>query len=345
MLGRLAASACLFLLVTSPAFVSSMTSMSLPLRPCVLITGSTDGIGLTTAKNMARKGYDILLHGRDSQRIEAAKAAVQDCCRDKSSVYALPPIDISTVAAATQLAQHVRETCQQHNLHLSILVNNAGVFSESLVWTTDDKVELTFAVNVLAAFVITSLLLPLLLEQASNNQDARIVIASSISQSSSIQDWTAFQYQGQVSGDRRLSYSAHAAYSESKLLDAMLSMEFADRLDQYYAGRRSSDNKEGSQTSRLTCNCLDPGTVNTKMLLAGWGPCGMDVDDALDETWLCTSDQVQNKNGRYFVHRTDRKTSAAAYNVEERRKLWSLLTDLAPDAASVWDQLVADDGS
>lgn len=92
-----------------------------------------------------------------------------------------------------------------------------------------------------------------------------------------------------------------------------------------------------SQGLMITCNCLDPGTVNTKMLLAGWGPCGMDVDAALDETWLCTSEEVAGVTGRYFVGQRDRPASSMAYDENERRKLWTLLSELAPDAAQMWD--------
>jgi NAD(P)-dependent dehydrogenase (short-subunit alcohol dehydrogenase family) len=192
-------------------------------------------------------------------------------------------------------------------------MNNAGVFAEDHI-ITSEGLELTFAVNVVAPFIVTSLVLPLLLRQKS-----RIVIASSISQSSSIRDWKDMSYS-------RRPYSAHTAYSESKLLDAVLTMEMANRFQQASIG-----------TDRITCNCLDPGTVNTKMLLSGWGPCGIDVEDALDETWLCTSDEVETVTGRYFVHRSDRRAAQAAYEKGARDSLWSMLCDLSPEAARMWN--------
>ena len=173
--------------------------------------------------------------------------------------------------------------------NLKILVNNAGVYSEDFV-RTEDGLELTFAVNVLAPFILTSMLLPMLLANGSNSsRSSRIVIASSVSQSWKLPKnyWDDPQY-------RKRSYSAHGAYSESKLLDAMLTIEMAHRLHDL----------AGIDTSIVTCNCLDPGTVNTKMLLDGWGPIGIPVENALDETWCCTSTELEGTSGQYFVGRS-----------------------------------------
>ncbi|GAX21327.1 hypothetical protein FisN_1Lh162 [Fistulifera solaris] len=284
----------------------------------VLVTGSTDGIGITTAKHLAKKGYDVLIHGRDSQRIEAAVKAVQAFGSQGNKVLPLPPADLSTVQGCRRLVQQVEQLCDKENLALSIIMNNAGVFAEKHV-LTEDGLELTFAVNVMAPFVITSLLLPRLLYESSTSKTtaSRIVIASSLSQCAAIRSWDDIHY-------RNRSYSAHAAYSESKLLDAMLTMEFAKRLP----------------SQRITCNCLDPGTVNTKMLLAGWGRIGIEVEDALDETWLCSSPQVEHVTGKYFVNQQARRASSSAYDENERARMWNLLGEIAPDAAQVWEAQV-----
>jgi NAD(P)-dependent dehydrogenase (short-subunit alcohol dehydrogenase family) len=290
----------------------------LPVRPAALITGSTDGIGLTTAKNLAAKGYDVVIHGRDATRVEQAAKRVRSFVENRSNdpgsplILTLPPVDISTVEGCKQLATDVEQLCNANNLQLSVLTNNAGVYTEKHI-VTSAGLEQTFAVNVLAPFVITSYLLPLLLKQKS-----RIVIASSLSQCQSIRNWDDLQCS-------KRSYSAHGAYSESKLLDAMLTMEIAARFQM-----------AGIDTDRITCNCLDPGTVNTKMLLAGWGRIGIEVEDALNETWLCSADQVESTTGKYFVGRSVRKASSSAYDPKERDKLWSILSDLSPEAAAKW---------
>ena len=303
-------------------------------RPTVLVTGSTDGIGVTTAKNLLSKGYNVLIHGRSEHRIQHAKRTVQAFVdhhsNDPGTPITLPAVDISTVNGCEQLVEHVKSTREQHKLQLSVIMNNAGVFSEDHV-VTSDGLELTFAVNVMAPFVITSHLLPLLLPSSSGGDSGsttssstaagsrRIVIASSISQSRSIRNWDDMEYS-------QRTYSAHSAYSESKLLDAMLTMEFASRLK-----------KNGYDTDQVTCNCLDPGTVNTKMLLAGWGRCGIDVNDALDETWLCSSNEVDSVTGKYFVWQSERTASSDTYNEAERTKMWNMLSRIAPKAAEMWN--------
>lgn len=145
------------------------------------------------------------------------------------------------------------------------------------------------------------------------------MIASSISQCGSIRDWEDLHYS-------QRKYSAHGAYSESKLLDDMLSIEFAARLQQ-----------RGFDTDRITCHCLDPGTVNTKMLLAGWGRIGIEMDDAFDQSWICSSPEVEDVTGQFFTWRLARRASRLAYDEQERDKMWKILSDLAPEAAKMWE--------
>ena len=73
------------------------------------------------------------------------------------------------------------------------------------------------------------------------------------------------------------------------------------------------------------------------MLLAGWGPIGIDVESALDETWLCSSDEVKGVTGKYFTYRGERSAARSAYDVKERQRLWSILAELAPEEAKIWD--------
>jgi hypothetical protein len=96
----------------------------------------------------------------------------------------------------------------------------------------------------------------------------------------------------------------------------------------------------GIDTSIVTCNCLDPGTVNTKMLLDGWGSIGIHVDNALDEAWCCTSSELESVSGHYFVGRSRRQASGCAYDSFHRKKLWQTLCELAPTAAAEWDRAV-----
>ena len=337
-------------------------SMVTALANTALITGSTDGIGVTTARNILignNHVNEVLIHGRDDDRVRAATASIQKSVANTNTVnkpivatmkrhdaVALPTSDISTIGGCYDLANNVLEYC--HNTqssainsssntadpaatsNLSILMNNAGVYSNDLV-RTQDGLELTFAVNVLAPFVVTSMLLSTLFANGTRNNEkstdagSRIVIASSVSQSWKLPKdyWEDPQY-------HKRPYSAHGAYSESKLLDAMLTIEMAHRLHEV----------AGIDKSIVTCNCLDPGTVNTKMLLDGWGSIGIHVDDALDETWCCTSSELQDISGQYFVGRSRRQASGCAYDSIHRKKLWQTLSELAPAAATEWDRAI-----
>eukprot|EP00527_Entomoneis_sp_CCMP2396_P007622 CAMPEP_0198140368 /NCGR_PEP_ID=MMETSP1443-20131203/3534_1 /TAXON_ID=186043 /ORGANISM="Entomoneis sp., Strain CCMP2396" /LENGTH=323 /DNA_ID=CAMNT_0043802761 /DNA_START=68 /DNA_END=1039 /DNA_ORIENTATION=- len=313
--------------------------MATAMRSAALVTGATDGIGVTTAKHLAAKGYTVLLHGRSEERLDKAKLLVETFVNARKTVskeehqakivYCLPAADLSTVSGSVALANSALELCREHDLKVVVLMNNAGVYSKDRIITLDGT-ELTFAVNVVAPFVITSLLLPHMATTATGGMVAtpqqhedqqttsRIVTTSSISQCSHIRDWNDMEY-----SKRR--YSAHSSYSESKLLDAMLTMEMSKRLVD-----------AGLAPDQITCNCLDPGTVNTKMLLAGWGPIGIDVQDALDQTWLCTSNEVQGVTGKYFVYQHERQAARSAYDPTERQRMWSLLEKLSPEAAAIW---------
>jgi NAD(P)-dependent dehydrogenase (short-subunit alcohol dehydrogenase family) len=236
------------------ALATAATTSSKNIQQTVLVTGSTDGIGVTTAKNLASQGYNVLIHGRNEDRIKKAVQTISKYCDNHSNnpgrIIPLQAADISTTKGCIQLVESVKKVLQdnQDTMALTILMNNAGVYEESLQFTEDKHLEMTFAVNVLAPFVITSMLLSTMLRQTSPNQ-SRIVVASSISQCRSIRDWEDLPYYN------TRPYSAHGSYSESKLLDAMLTVEMASRLQQ-----------AGIGTDKITCNCLDPGTVNTKML-------------------------------------------------------------------------------
>jgi len=141
------------------------------------------------------------------------------------------------------------------------------------------------------------------------------------------------------------AFSEHKAYSLSKLLMAMFSMELVggrvglnivtvetrsilccELLIRFHSSWAPQAAKHGSEA--LPVVCCDPGTVSTKMLLAGWGDYGIAVETANDETFLATDAGISGANGKYFVSRRDTKANPEAYDVEARRKLWAVLEGL-----------------
>ena len=120
-------------------------------------------------------------------------------------------------------------------------------------------------------------------------------------------------------GVQEKRFSDHGAYSLSKVAMQAFTKELAER-------------KHSSQGP--TVNCLDPGTVNTKMLNLGWGPCGMIIKDANYELFLATDPSVAQKHGEYFVSNRAYSMSKVAYDADVRKHLWKILEQQTGQAFS-----------
>ncbi len=130
----------------------------------ILITGSTDGIGLLTAKKLAADGHKVLLHGRSASKLESAAAAVGG----DVETYAA---DLSDLSAVRKLAENVRA---KHD-KLDVLINNAGVLKTPHA-VLENGQDIRFVVNTLAPYLLTELLLPII------PADGRVVNLSSAAQ-------------------------------------------------------------------------------------------------------------------------------------------------------------------
>ena len=140
----------------------------------VLVTGSTDGVGRLVARRLADQGARVLIHGRDHHRGKQVVDQIQAVGRG-SAIFL--PADFSSLVEVRRLANVVRQTCG----HLDVLINNAGIGSGGSAGkreTSRDGLELRFAVNYLAGFLLTRLLLPLMMV----SKPARIVNVSSLGQ-------------------------------------------------------------------------------------------------------------------------------------------------------------------
>jgi NAD(P)-dependent dehydrogenase (short-subunit alcohol dehydrogenase family) len=175
-----------------------------------LVTGSTDGIGLHVAKKLAEAGATVLVHGRTEGRVADAVKQVQHVARSPEAVTG-HLADFASLAGVRELASQVRGALGPSRL--SVLINNAGVYEQQHA-VSGDGMEMTWAVNVAAPFLLTSLLI--------NEVQERVVNVASISAASSIDLGNLQQEQGR--------YSAHAAYSLSKLGDMLITLQMAARL-------------------------------------------------------------------------------------------------------------------
>lgn len=253
----------------------------------ILVTGSTDGIGLQTARDLAGLGHEVVLHGRNVEKVARARDAI---------ARTVPEADLLTVHA--DLADLGAVAHMAHDLaaqlpRLDVLINNAGVYMSERK-TSRDGFEMTLAVNHLAHFLLTNLLLPLLKKSAA----PRVVTVSSIAHTSGripFDDMNAEQ-----------GYNGYHAYANSKLANALFAYELARR------------------EPWLISNSLHPGVIGTKLLHAGFSMQGASVESgARTSVYLATSAEVEKVSGKYFVDCSVAAPAAQAQDAQLAQRLWA----------------------
>jgi NAD(P)-dependent dehydrogenase (short-subunit alcohol dehydrogenase family) len=261
----------------------------------VLITGSTDGVGRVVAKRLGEGGWRVLVHGRDRGRGERVVAEINDAGGFAEFLAA----DLSSLADVRRLADAVQKTTKR----LDLLVHNAGIGSGGPQGTRQasaDGYELRFAVNYLAGFLLTYLLLPLI----EKSTPARIVNVSSLGQEAI--DFTDVMLTQNYSGLR--------AYRQSKLAQIMFTIDLAHELED----------------AAVTVNALHPATfMNTTMVLQFGGKPMSSVEEGADAILkLAVSPEVQGQSGLYFNGQREARADAQVYDAEARRKLKALCLEL-----------------
>ena len=268
-----------------------------------LVTGASSGIGRATALELARRGARLLLTGRDPARCDEALAAVRAAGGADARMF---QADFSRLAAVRELAADIRA----HTQRLDVLINNAGS-----VWArrklNADGHELTFAINHLAPFLLTGLLLPLL------HPGARIVNVSSEGHR-----WGAIDFDD-LQSERR--FKPLRAYGQTKTANILWSMELARRL-------------EGSG---VTSNSLHPGAIRTNLghgqgfgydllqrLIFGLLFIRSAQQGAATPIYLATSQDVEGVSGRYYVNCREKQPVAHAADPQVARRLWEISEEL-----------------
>ena len=259
-------------------------------KKIAFVTGSTDGIGLFTATKLSQKGYKVIIHGRNQERITQALQKIRS---------EVPEADLDYIVCDLQSIEATKRMCDeilQRYTKLDLLLNNAGVLNETREESIDGN-EMTLAVNVLAAFVITSKLF----ELVRNTPHSRIIEVGSISQPRYL-DLTKIQH--------KEHYNMYEAYNYSKLMMICIALELAERYPDVWI------------------NTLDPGDVNTKMLIKGWGRCGIEIEEADNEFWLATNPDIESIHGKYFINKRISKAKPQAYDSSFRKQLFTILEQL-----------------
>jgi NAD(P)-dependent dehydrogenase (short-subunit alcohol dehydrogenase family) len=263
-----------------------------------LVTGATDGMGKRVVWNLAAKGATVLLHGRSPEHGEAAMREIRkETGNGKLGYY---PADFSSLEEVRQLASEIRS----YNARLDVLINNAGIGAGPSGSTnrqeSKDGYELRFAINYMAPFLLTNLLLPLLRDSA----PSRIVNVASVGQAPIDFD--------DVMLERR--YEGMRAYSQSKLALIMFTFSLAEHL-------------EGTS---VTVNSLHPASLmDTKMVFETFGYTMSMVQDGAEATErLAISPELESISGRYFEGKRESRADDQAYDRNARERLWALSEEL-----------------
>ena len=280
-----------------------------------LVTGANSGIGLVAARELAKQDYRVGLVGRSRPKLD--EAATQIKSQAPSATLDIFVADLSVQSDVRRLAAEVKAMYPR----LNVLLNNAGaMFQERKV--SDDGIEMTWALNHLAYFLLTNLLLELL----KSTPGARVVSVAS--------DAHRFARSGIHFEDVEYhqSFGTWKTYGQSKLANILFTRELARRL------------KESGST--VTANCLHPGVVKTNFTegpgVGAWAFRTMvnlfaisPEKGAETSIYLATNPAVADFSGVYFAKCQPAKPTAAAEDDAAARRLWDLSESMTAKSAPV----------
>jgi NAD(P)-dependent dehydrogenase (short-subunit alcohol dehydrogenase family) len=261
------------------------------MKRTILVTGSTDGIGLQTAKDLLAAGHRVVVHGRS---LAKAKAAADHLGAHGAIAFDLGK-SAEILTAAEQLAGLDLEAGPAAKGLVDAVVHNAGVFFTD--WQqAADGVEATLSINHLGPVLLTHTLMPML-----RRPDARLVFVASVAHTRAQMHWDNMDLQaGYAQG--------YPAYGRSKLANVLFASALARRLD----------------PAEVTCNSLHPGVVSTKLLRTGFGMEGPDSlqAGAATSVYLASAAEVAGKTGLYWARSQVTGASPLARDEAEQERLW-----------------------
>jgi len=269
-------------------------------KVCV-ITGANAGIGYETALALAKMNTDLVIISKDESRVKVTIDKIISESNHKNIEGIV--IDLSS---QKEIKKGAKEILSKYN-RIDILINNAGTWYSNLSYT-DENIEMQFAVNHLAYFYLTHLLLP----SIANSDDPRIINVGSDS-----------HFSGKIHfNDINLTKKYHGlrAYSQSKLANILFTYEFNRR----------------NPLDKICINCLQPGLVKTNIglkhtvaihslawklrRLRGITP----AEGAKTSIYLASSDEVKGVSGKYWDKSKIKKSSKRSYIKEDAQRLWLL---------------------
>jgi NAD(P)-dependent dehydrogenase (short-subunit alcohol dehydrogenase family) len=274
-----------------------------PRDTVALVTGATDGLGRALAERLAAIGMTVHVHGRSEEKLTTT---VREIVAATGNDRVFPHrADFAALAEVRALADDIEALDALH-----LLINNAGIGSglpdSPEREESADGIELRFAVNYLASFVLTTRLVPLLERSA----PARIVMVASLGQAALDFDEPMLE---------RSYYEGRRAYAQSKLAQITFANELAARL---------------GPDARVTVNSLHPATfMPTKIVLDERGTSVDPLERGLEATLrLAVDPELDGISGHFFDRETEARAEDQAYDPEDRKRLWELSEELAGDS-------------
>ncbi|MFX1418186.1 MAG: SDR family oxidoreductase [Promethearchaeota archaeon] len=268
-----------------------------------IVTGANSGIGKATALGLAKLDAHVVMLCRDKFRGEDAQSEIIDATGNESIDLLLADL------TSHQSIRNFVSNFQKKYDKLNVLINNAGI-NPSKRYETVDGIEKTLAVNTLAPYLLTNLLMPTL----KNSIPARIINVVSAVQSKSI-NFDNLQL--------KRHFRSWKAYSQSKTALILITYEFARRL-------------EGSG---ITVNCLHPGGVKTNITRDYKGIIKFFTkvifsfakspeEGAETSLYLATSPDVENLSGKYFINKKEATSKDITYDKSIAQRIWDVCADL-----------------
>ena len=265
-----------------------------------LITGATSGIGEVTARELACMGCSVVITARDQRK---ARIAV-DKLRTESGSLRIDGL-VADLSSQDQVRNLAAEFKRQHD-RLDVLINNAGAIYLRR-YLSQDGIEMTFAVNHLAPYLLTNLLLETLI----NSAPARIIDVASNSHEGQEIDFDDLESQR--------SYNFMRAYGRSKLANVMFTFELSRRISE----------------SSVTVNAVHPGLVGTnmgsnigwlvKLFLPMFRLFSLSPEEGAETSvYLASSPEVEGVSGKYFYQKRAIPSSPSSLDEEKARQLWEV---------------------
>ncbi|MEU4605546.1 SDR family oxidoreductase [Kribbella sp. NPDC023972] len=270
----------------------------------VLITGGTAGIGRATALGLATMNARVAITGRDRRRTADAARAIRAAGGEQVDVFVA---DLSSEAEVRRLADEILQRLPR----IDVLINNVGGYWNTR-HVTADGLERTLALNHLAPFLLTNLLL----DRLKQNTSARVVTVASNAHATGRIDFDDLQ------GEH--SYSGARAYNQSKLANVLFTYELARRL----------------RDTSVTANALHPGVVSTSFGSEDPGAAQRlfvpvlrpfmktPVQGAATSIHVASAPDLEHVTGLYFANSKPKSSSNRSYDQTAATQLWQVSADL-----------------